>query len=64
MMDLYADIHPLEIAFWAVLIVAITAAVAHRKNRDPFWWGVLAALTGGIALVVVLIIKGLPEEKP
>ena len=64
MMDIYAGISPLEIVFGGALIIAVTAAVAHRKNRDPFWWGVLAALTGGIALVVILIIKGLPEEKP
>jgi hypothetical protein len=47
--------------FWVIsfiiwiLIISWTAAIARRKGRSPFLWGVLAFFFSLIALIVVAL---------
>jgi hypothetical protein len=38
-----------------ILIIAWTAAIARRKGRSPFGWGLLAFFFSLIALIVVAL---------
>ncbi|NKB61549.1 MAG: hypothetical protein GKR95_05220 [Gammaproteobacteria bacterium] len=47
----------------AVISVVICHMVAKRKGRGPIFWGVMGALFGPLAILVILLM-GSKEEQP
>jgi hypothetical protein len=52
----------LAIIPWRVFIGMLTADIAARAGRSPFWWGVLGGVFGIFALLVALCLR--PKRRP
>ena len=58
-----ASVGDLAIGMSWLLFIGLSAYVAHRKGRNPWLWGALAAVTWFIALVIVSLL-GTRRETP
>ena len=47
--------------FLVLLVTVVSVVICHKiaksKNRDPVLWGVMAALLGPLAILVILLMK-------